>query len=607
MPFVRVKVEDCYRDDRYGYEDHAANIRRNADIAWRRDGGVSKECSRLYLEYLKREKVPNIMEERRKRNQNVAIILRRVLTTKGGRSRLSTPLFDISSLAPSPVSHISNRSSSSPSLVTIARHHLLWHCRLSCNCSRWGHKESHVAGAQKRWLLRTTRGILVLAQKASEQRKYVVQSVGRKEGRVIFSGISETARREFPGLRSQESNCIFAEHIKFLEKLMQHTRPAKPDKWLSMLSGQSTTELSNHAWAQGEINYTLALEERDLDVALRAGLQHPVLIPAESPLGKQKLHLNDSTQNLSDLTLSQLLDLLLWDDDLTIDVQDLSANEVKDLTGLKTCKEVRERFAVPQEQRAIPINCLEVRDSLFSNFPGPPLLESLDFLERLQSDPNPRIEFAHGNRWRSHQSGMARKDHLASWVPGSKRLDRWLLMSEKGAVSKDHVDVVVATWIRCIRGEKIIWFQNGLTEVDLSVWKMADDPREYGHPWAAIRLREGYSIIFPPGFIHVVKTSEDSLCAGGHFLIPAMMDRAITTLKTLEVKPYLTNDNIPVDIFKVISGFTDNLLRGYSYEISPRQLARYVRALEDYDDSSTLCQSREDEGHINARKISSTG
>ena len=39
---------------------------------------------------------------------------------------------------------------------------------------------------------------------------------------------------------------------------------------------------------------------RDLDVALEAGLQHAVLIPAESPLGKQKLHLNNSTQNLLD-------------------------------------------------------------------------------------------------------------------------------------------------------------------------------------------------------------------------------------------------------------------------------------------------------------------
>ncbi|EER39138.1 predicted protein [Histoplasma capsulatum H143] len=67
--------------------------------------------------------------------------------------------------------------------------------------------------------------------------------------------------------------------------------------------------------------------------------------------------------------------------------------------------------------------------------------------------------------------------------------------------------------------------------------------------------------------------------------------------RSIEVKPYLVSDNIPVDIFKVISGFTDNLLRGYSYEISRWQLTWYVRVLEDYDDSSALCQSCEDEGH----------
>lgn len=80
----------------------------------------------------------------------------------------------------------------------------------------------------------------------------------------------------------------------------------------------------------------MALEERDLDVALRAGLEHPVLIPAKSPLGQHKIYLNDSTQNLSDLTLLQLLDLALQDGDLTIDVQDLSANGVKSLTNLNT-------------------------------------------------------------------------------------------------------------------------------------------------------------------------------------------------------------------------------------------------------------------------------
>ena len=273
---------------------------------------------------------------------------------------------------------------------------------------------------------------------------------------------------------------------------MQHTRLAKPNTWFSLLSGQPTDELLTHVWTQGKINYMLVLEERDLDVALKTGLQDPVLIPAESPLAQHKLYLNDSTEEISDLTLLQLLDLALPDEHLAIDVQDYSADSVADLTQPKTCKEVREHFAVPPEQRGIPWNCLEVADYLFSNFPGPSLLKSLDFLERLQSDPNSRFEF--GGQRTLPQLGMARKDHSVSWIPGAKKLDRWLLLSTEGAFSTDHVDVVVATWIRCIRGEKIFWFQNGLTEVDISVWKTTDDPRVYSHPWAVIRLREGDSM-----------------------------------------------------------------------------------------------------------------
>lgn len=109
--------------------------------------------------------------------------------------------------------------------------------------------------------------------------------------------------------------------------------------------------------------------------------------------------------------------------------------------------------------------------------------------------------------------------------------------------------------------------------------------------------------IFPPGLIHAVYTAEDSICAGGHFLYPAVMDQAITMLKTLEVKPYLTNDNIPVDIFKVIFGFTHNLLRHDPYEMSSQQLASYLRALEVYDEASTADTSCQDEDHVKRKEI----
>lgn len=80
------------------------------------------------------------------------------------------------------------------------------------------------------------------------------------------------------------------------------------------------------------------------------------------------------------------------------------------------------------------------------------------------------------------------------------------------------------------------------------------------------------------------------------------MDRAITTLKTLELKPYLTNDHIPVDIFRVIFGFTERLLQSYPYQLSPQQLACYIAALEDYIGDSG-CEIDQNEGHFKRKKI----
>ncbi|EQL35182.1 hypothetical protein, variant [Blastomyces dermatitidis ATCC 26199] len=59
-----VAMDDCYWDGRY--KDCAAEIRAEANIAWQKDGGTGKECSRLYLEFFKRREVTNIMETRRK-------------------------------------------------------------------------------------------------------------------------------------------------------------------------------------------------------------------------------------------------------------------------------------------------------------------------------------------------------------------------------------------------------------------------------------------------------------------------------------------------------------------------------------------------------------
>ncbi|OJD27527.1 hypothetical protein ACJ73_01089 [Blastomyces percursus] len=68
-----VAVEDCYRDNCYRYEDCTTEIREKANRVWKKHGGATEECSRLYLEFFKRVEVTKIMETRRNQAQNVAV------------------------------------------------------------------------------------------------------------------------------------------------------------------------------------------------------------------------------------------------------------------------------------------------------------------------------------------------------------------------------------------------------------------------------------------------------------------------------------------------------------------------------------------------------
>ena len=98
---------------------------------------------------------------------------------------------------------------------------------------------------------------------------------------------------------------------------------------------------------------------------------------------------------------------------------------------------------------------------------------------------------------------------------------------------------------------------------------------------SSVYISTNFLSIFPPGVLHCVYTSEDCLCSGGHFLYSRVMDRTIAVLKTLELKPDLTNDCIPVDIFKIILTFTERLLEN-KYDISSRQYIQYCSALDEY-------------------------
>lgn len=93
------------------------------------------------------------------------------------------------------------------------------------------------------------------------------------------------------------------------------------------------------------------------------------------------------------------------------------------------------------------------------------------------------------------------------------------------------------------------------------------------------------------------------MCVGGHFLTPAVMAQTIMTLKTLEERPELTNDNIPTDIFKVIFGFTDKLTRSYySTQLTSQQIYRYAFSLEHYvEDANSKAHPEED--HFTRKEI----
>ena len=250
--------------------------------------------------------------------------------------------------------------------------------------------------------------------------------------------------------------------------------------------------LNTHFWATETPDYTMAWTDEDLETALGNGLLVPIVIPAASPLAQQeKLSLNCSDVDAADTTVQNLLQQALCDDTQLIDVQDLSASSMEGLTCVKTCQEVRARFAVPCKQRGIPWNCPKVKDSLLLNFPGPSFLERIDFLTELKSKSDYAIDLESHSGLGLLQAGMTPEDQPSLQVHSAIKLDCWLTLSEEGAISRDHADIGVGRWIQCIHGEQIIWFKMVLGNENLNVWQMSGNPCEYHCPWPGLRMRAG--------------------------------------------------------------------------------------------------------------------
>lgn len=79
--------------------------------------------------------------------------------------------------------------------------------------------------------------------------------------------------------------------------------------------------------------------------------------------------------------------------------------------------------------------------------------------------------------------------------------------------------------------------------------------------------------ILPPGLVYAEYTSDDCICAGGHFLSPWTMDLTLTTLQAVERRPnLLAHDERILDyMHDVLLWFAKNLVRPRSAKLSHRQ------------------------------------
>jgi hypothetical protein len=179
--------------------------------------------------------------------------------------------------------------------------------------------------------------------------------------------------------------------------------------------------------------------------------------------------------------LEELLDKILEVEQASIQVQDHSMANIDDFTVEKTCGEVRDRFRMDPDERGCAWNCLEIDDRL-SGHKGPKCLENGAKLRDWQF-ANPTDADMSRSQWSS--------------LPSAKRLDRWLLVSEKNSGSVAHLDVCLATWVSCLAGGKKTLCLRNPTVMDRVVWEefdIDDDHRNFQEPWARVDLDPGYTL-----------------------------------------------------------------------------------------------------------------
>lgn len=167
----------------------------------------------------------------------------------------------------------------------------------------------------------------------------------------------------------QTDDSVYADKVEFLKMLNQHVRLAKPDKWLSLLSGLSTDELFAHEWVETKVDYSLVLLRGQLDAAHKAGLRRSVLIPAESQLGQNDPILNSTGGPLSETSIPQLLRYIFW----KCNVLQTSGNCP---SIIEKYKAIRDRFGSRPKRKGVPWKSLKGHDWFIADFTS---LQSLEY------------------------------------------------------------------------------------------------------------------------------------------------------------------------------------------------------------------------------------
>ncbi|KAI9766160.1 MAG: hypothetical protein M1840_006727 [Geoglossum simile] len=277
----------------------------------------------------------------------------------------------------------------------------------------------------------------------------------------------------------------------------------------------------------------------DLGKSLERGLDRPIFVPAGSQLSNEMVERCKLNRDVA--SAQDFFSYILHDGTQKMDVQDTGVKSGTSMTREVFVEEVKNRYYFP-ETRSAPWNGLEIGDRA-GTFKGPIEIEKRNVLNQLRFMPSDSVG----------RPTIGKGMH--------KRLDSWYLWTEEDSVSRQHGDVVgLGTFIWVLEGLKIWYFQPQRKESDRLLWREQGEegPKSYEDGWVKKPLQKNDIFIMPGGIPHAVWSPQDTLAVGGHFCL--RMSEIIRGLLRDEEHPELTNDEVPEDIFGIISDYLNRVL-----------------------------------------------